>query len=81
MIALSDFYFFLSSRIFECVKICVQTSRVEGGGSARLNASKRHAFPDMNQPSRELLTQGNLGNFLVLFYVFLGLCANSVPLR
>lgn len=50
MIALSDFYFFLSSRIFECVKICVQTSRVEGGGSALLNASKRHAFPDMLLP-------------------------------
>ena len=50
MIALSDFYFFLSSRIFKCVKICVQTFRVEGGGSARLNASKRHAFPEMLLP-------------------------------
>ena len=33
----------------------------------------------LSQPSRGLLTQGNLGNFLVLFYVFLGLCANSLP--
>ena len=50
MIVLSDFNFFLSSRIFECVKICVQTFRVEGAGSARLNAGKRHAFPDMLLP-------------------------------